>query len=257
MTELEKTVDILLDVYAYNHALKIAKTIPGFSPTSLYLIELLKERRELNLDFLYQHQKENQAIEAQTAMSLEMNSGVEEEQIANYLLDLEVKVKNGEIIDFVRSVSPILYRLFLRLLRKEIPSFDSYIFDSKNDQYDTWNFEQMKEAGNPIFDRFLSRKQSRNVTTSSLVELLRASTLVDDIKETITTLRKFEKSVRNPLAHLIKAFDEEELHRTTDFSSQEFLEKIIDLAVFTGVSYQRDPFYFDQVNALIEAGFQI
>ena len=40
----------------------------------------------------------------------------EEEQLANYIMDLEAKVKNGNIIDFVRSVSPILYRLFLSLV---------------------------------------------------------------------------------------------------------------------------------------------
>ncbi|WMB28849.1 LytR family transcriptional regulator [Streptococcus didelphis] len=243
---------MLLDVYAYNHVFKIAKQIPDFSSESLYLIELLKERRELNLNFLYEHAKENQVIEEKWGIDLLLNTEIEDEQIANYILDLEVKVKNGDIIDFVRSVSPILYRLFLRLARKEIAQFDLYIIDSKSDQYDTWNFKAMQEAHNPIFEKYLSQKQSRNITSKSLADILQFSQLPQEIKETVKELRKFEKSVRNPLAHLIKAFDEEELYRTTRFSSQTFLDKIIALASFSGVNYQRQPFYFDQINRIIE-----
>jgi histidine kinase len=52
---------------------------------------------------------------------------------------------------------------------------------------------------------------------------------------------------------LIKPFDEEELHRTTGFSSQHFMELLVSLAQETGIVYQREPFYFDQANAVIEA----
>lgn len=136
-----QTLDILLDVYAYNHAFRIAKALPNIPKTALYLLEMLKERRELNLAFLAEHAAENRTIEDQYHCSLWLNQSLEDEQIANYILDLEVKVKNGAIIDFVRSVSPILYRLFLRLITSEIPNFKAYIFDTKNDQYDTWHFQ--------------------------------------------------------------------------------------------------------------------
>ncbi|EHI69865.1 CRISPR-associated protein Csm6 [Streptococcus ictaluri 707-05] len=241
-----------MDVYAYNHAYKIAKSLPEFPNKALYLIELLKERRELNVSYLFQHNTQNKAIEEAYDINLIMNANPEEEQIANYILDLEVKAKNGDIIDFVRSVSPILYRLFLRLMEKEVPQFKSYIFDAKNDQYDTWNFQAMLDSNLEVFKTYLSQRQSRNVTTRSLADLLVLSNLSEEIKTLVVTLRKFEKSVRNPSAHLIKPFDEEELHRTTHFSSQVFLEGIIRLATFSGVSYQREPFYFDQVNAIIE-----
>ncbi|MGT2752191.1 LytR family transcriptional regulator [Streptococcus porcinus] len=254
MTELRKTIDILLDVYAYNHAFKIAKEASSINPDSLFLLELLKERRELNLSFIIANQDRLKKLQAKYQVIFVMNEDLEKEQIANYILDLEVKVKNGDIIDFVRAVSPILYRLFLTLIQKEIPSFDTFINDSKNDQYDTWDFQKMQDANLPIFQAYLSQRQSRNITSRSLTDLLILSDLPHEIKETIKTLRQFEKSVRNPLAHLIKAFDEEELYRTTKFSSQVFLEKIIELATYAGVIYQREPFYFDQINLLIEEG---
>ncbi|MGT2957822.1 LytR family transcriptional regulator [Streptococcus bovimastitidis] len=255
MTEIEKTIDILLGVYAYNHAFKIAQEMPKLDEESLFLLEMVKERRELNLAFLTEHKTKLEELEKAHNFNFFMNEDLEKEQIANYLLDLEVKIKNGDIIDFVRSVSPILYRLFQTLIRQQIPNFDSYIIDAKNDEYDTWNFHKMKAAGLPIFETYLEKRQSRNITTRSLTDLLILSELPQEMKETIKELRRFEKSVRNPLAHLIKAFDEEELNRTTNFSSQAFLNKIIELATFSGVSYQRQPYYFDQVNEIIKKGF--
>ena len=77
--------------------------------------------------------------------------------------------------------------------------------------------------------------------------------LSESVKESAQQLRELEKSVRNPLAHLIKPFDEEELHRTTGFSSQHFMELLIDLAQETGIVFQREPFYFDRANAVIES----
>ncbi|MDW7798078.1 LytR family transcriptional regulator [Streptococcus canis] len=248
-----QTIDILLDVYAYNHAFRIVKALPNIPKTALYLLEMLKERRELNLAFLSEHAAENRAIEDQYHCSLWLNQSLEDEQIANYILDLEVKVKNGAIIDFVRSVSPILYRLFLRLIASEIPQFRTYVIDSKNDQYDIWDFQAMQEANHDVFKAYLSHKQSRNVTTKSLADMLTLTSLPQEIKDLVLSLRIFEKSVRNPLAHLIKPFDEEELYRTTHFSSQTFLENIIALATFSGVDYRREPFYFDQMNTIIKA----
>lgn len=54
---------------------------------------MLKERRELNLAFLAEHAAENRTIEDQYHCSLWLNQSLEDEQIANYILDLEVKVK--------------------------------------------------------------------------------------------------------------------------------------------------------------------
>ena len=55
MQEIYETIDILLDVYAYNHAWKIAEQHSDFPAQSRYLLEMLKERRELNVDFAFSH----------------------------------------------------------------------------------------------------------------------------------------------------------------------------------------------------------
>lgn len=53
---------------------------------------MLKERRELNVDFAFSHAAENQAILANYGVSI-ISNAYEEEQLANYIMDLEAKVK--------------------------------------------------------------------------------------------------------------------------------------------------------------------
>lgn len=250
MAATQQSVGILLDIYAYGPAWKIAEREANLSSMASYLLEMLKERRELNVAFLYSHEEQNKAIEEQYGLKLYLNPQ-NEEQIANYIMDLEAKVKNAEIIDFVRSVSPILYRLFFRIAKQTLPELESVILNAKNDQYDTWKFHEMQQLKHPVFQAYVSERRTRNVTTASLLELLELTDLPKDTVLLMQNLRDFEKSVRNPLAHLIKPFDEEELHRTTKFSSKIFLENIILLAKKTGIHYQRQPFYFDQINDII------
>lgn len=115
--------------------------------------------------------------------------------------------------------------------------------------YDRWKFESLHASDNPILQQFHSESV---VNSSSLTELIVQLDLPDSVKVAAQQLRELEKSVRNPLAHLIKPFDEEELHRTTGFSSQDFMKNLIDLASYTGIHYDQANFYFDQANAVME-----
>ena len=211
---------------------------------------MLKERRELNAAYLFDHQEKLKQLETTYSISL-LSNAYEEELLANYIMDLEAKVKTADIIDFVRAVSPILYRLFLRLAQAKVPDLSDLIHNTKSSQYDTWKFSVMKDSENPFIQSFLSQKREAKVTSKSLADLIQVTDYSQSIKDSVLQLRQFEKAVRNPLAHLIKPFDEEELHRTTGFSSQVFLEQIILLAQQAGVSYQTDEFYYDKVNRII------
>lgn len=241
-------IAVLLDLYAYHQLLEILDE--NINDETFFLLESLKERRELNVAYLFKKEDERKQCETYFNQPL-LSNAYEEELLANYIFDLEAKLRNGKIIDFVRAVSPILYRLFLKVLENQVPELADYINNSKSSQYDTWNFHKMHASRNNIITSYVSEKRDGKVTSSSLSELIQYTDLDERIKKTVSELREFEKSVRNPLAHLILPFDEEELHRTTGFSSQIFLAKIIDLARNCGVVYDRENFYFDQMNSLI------
>ena len=188
-------------------------------------------------------------LEIRNDFQLFCHDSEEDEQLANYLYDLEAKLKNEQVIDFIRAVSPAIYRIFMRLIKQEIPDIESYIHNSREASYDRWNFEKMKNTDHPILSTFHAESP---VHSSSLASLILLLDLPEQVKIMVKELRKLEKSVRNPLAHLIKHFDEEELHSTTGFSSQFFMEILILLAKATGITYDEEQFYFDRVNQVIK-----
>ena len=138
----------------------------------------------------------------------------------------------------------------MRLIKPEIPDIEHFIHNSREASYDRWKFERMRESDYVALQVFHAESA---VNSSSLTELILHLDLPESVKEEVRQLRELEKSVRNPLAHLIKPFDEAELYRTTGFSSQHFMEILVDLARFTGIVYDRDHFYFDQANRLVRA----
>ena len=238
-----------LQTYQYSRALRSAKKQKEVPELVLTLLQLMAERRELNIQPIMNQELRTVLLEA-TGFQLFWHEDQEDEQLANYLYDLEAKLRNEQIIDFVRAVSPAIYRIFMRLIQLKIPDITNYIHNSKESSYDRWKFESLHASDNPILQQFHSESA---VNSSSLTELIFLLDLPDSTKDAAKQLRELEKSVRNPLAHLIKPFDEEELHRTTGFSSQHFMDLLVSLAQETGIIYQREPFYFDQANAVIES----
>ena len=238
-----------LQNYHYSRPLRSIKQQEEVPDLLVSLLQLMAERRELNIQPIMNQKLKTDLLDA-TGFQLFWHENPEEEQLANYLYDLEAKLRNEQIIDFIRAVSPAIYRIFMRLIKLQIPDIADYIHNSKESSYDHWKFDKIRASDNPALQQFHSESA---VNSSSLTELILHLDLPDSTKDAAKQLRELEKSVRNPLAHLIKPFDEEELHRTTGFSSQHFMELLVSLAQETGIIYQREPFYFDQANAVIEA----
>ena len=248
--DVKEAILFAISRYDYAYAHKLSERA-GSSVQSdlLNLLEALAERRELNIQSMMNLKLE--IIGSDLAdFQLFCHENEADEQLVNYLYDLEAKLRNEQLIDFIRAVSPAIYRIFMRLIRMQIPDIESYIHNSRGASYDRWKFEKMRNSDNPDLQNFHAES---TVNSSSLTELILQLNLPESVKESARQLRELEKSVRNPLAHLIKPFDEEELHRTTGFSSQHFLELLVDLAQETGIVYQREPFYFDRANELIES----
>ena len=247
--DVKEAILFAISRYDYAYAHKLAERAGSFAQSDLVrFLEALAERRELNIQSMMNLKLEITGSDL-ADFQLFCHKNESDEQLVNYLYDLEAKLRNEQLIDFIRAVSPAIYRIFMRLIRMQIPDIDSYIHNSRGASYDRWKFEKMRNSDNPDLQNFHAES---TVNSSSLTELILQLHLPESVKESAQQLRELEKSVRNPLAHLIKPFDEEELHRTTGFSSQHFMELLVDLAQETGIVYQREPFYFDRVNAVIE-----
>lgn len=243
-------IEALLSVYAYTPALHVIATDSRvLTDDFMTLLQLMQNRSKLEITPLFENEWHSY-FKTKYNFDLYHNS-YDEELIANYIMVLETQLKKGDTIDFVRAVSPVIYRLFLRLAQQQIADLMVYFVNAKDDRYDMWQLQKMLDSDHVWLQTFAKKTGDRRVTSKSLQDLLLLCDIPDDIKTMISHLRRFEKSVRNPLAHLIKPFDEAELYRTTQFSSQDFLEKIIDLALYTGIHYNKKVFYFDQANQML------
>ncbi|MCY7210320.1 hypothetical protein RG565_03260 [Streptococcus sp. IsoGale021] len=242
--DVKEEIIYAISRYDYAHAYKLTKRLDNVEAKLVELLYIMAERRELNIRPAMEYQ-----LKIRNDFQLFCHESEEDEQLANYLYDLEAKLKNEQVIDFIRAVSPAIYRIFMRLIKLEIPDIESYIHNSREASYDRWNFEKMKNTDHPILSTFHAESP---VHSSSLASLILLLDLPEQVKIMVKELRKLEKSVRNPLAHLIKHFDEEELHSTTGFSSQFFMEILILLAKATGITYDEEQFFFDQVNQVIK-----
>ena len=248
--DVKEAILFAISRYDYAYALKLAEQAGKSTQSDLVrLLGALAERRELNIQSIMNLKLEITGMNP-ADFQLFCHENEADEQLANYLYDLDVKLRNEQLIDFVRAVSPAIYRIFMRLIRMQLPDIDSYIHNSREASYDRWKFEKMRNSDHPILQNFHTES---TVNSSSLTELILQLDLSESVKKSAGQLRELERSVRNPLAHLIKPFDEEELHRTTGFSSQHFMELLVDLAQETGIVYQREPFYFDRANAIVES----
>ena len=248
--DVKEAILFAISRYDYAYAHKLAERAGSSVQSDLVnLLEALAERRELNIQSMMNLKLEITGSDL-ADFQLFCHENEADEQLVNYLYDLEAKLRNEQLIDFIRAVSPAIYRIFMRLIRMQIPDIESYIHNSRGASYDRWKFEKMRNSDNPDLQNFHAES---TVNSSSLTGLILQLNLPESVKESARQLRELEKSVRNPLAHLIKPFDEEELHRTTGFSSQHFMELLVDLAQETGIVYQREPFYFNRANAVIES----
>lgn len=245
---LYEQIDSFAKNYYYKQALDTVKLIKDAPADLSFILQLLSERRELKLDLVFEEDQARKFF-ARYRFTLSQNKELEKERLANYLLDLEAKVRVGDLIDFCRASSPLIYRIYLALITKKLPDLEEYIHNSKDTSYDKWRLDRIEKSDNACLKAFYKQnKHQPLVNSSSLLSLIEC---MDYPKEVITSVRKlrhFEKSIRNPLAHLIKPFDEEILASSTGFSSQVFLDLMIFLVKEIGVNYSSRPYYFDKAN---------
>ncbi len=97
-------------------------------------------------------------------------------QLANSISTKEDKLRNEQIIDFVRAVSPAIYRIFMRLIKLEIPDIEHFIHNSREASYDRWKFERMRESDYAALQVFHAES---TVNSSSLADPNAKSTLSD------------------------------------------------------------------------------
>lgn len=98
--DIKEEIVYAISRYDYAHAYKLAQRLNDAESKLVELLYIMAERRELNIRPAMEYQ-----LKIRNDFQLFCHESEEDEQLANYLYDLEAKLKNEQVIDFIRAVS--------------------------------------------------------------------------------------------------------------------------------------------------------
>lgn len=231
-----------IEAYNYTAALNILTVVKEF--VSEDVMQLLRAA---------QHRKNMELREAERESKLAkydlfpMKSG-DIKELFEYLLLLGLQQKSGQLMDFVRGISPALSRLFECFLEKKCQrkvkrdycvSLDSGHWRIKRDKLkekDPGLLSYYDEKFKPGFrDSALSC-----VTLLPIIEFdcgIAGRYPNEAVLEKAQDMRKVEESIRNPAAHIITAIKEEQFTRVAGISSKRLLRGMQWLFEYTYPHY--------------------
>lgn len=234
-------------VYDYQAALIVAESIKELINEEL--IKLLEAgARRLNLETGRASMLAQQV--GYNLLPIPSKKDSRERDIFEYYLMLEIKLKRGELADFVRAVSPLLTDMFeLYLERKCGININSFCkINNKNGvKIREFNRELFCEELLQFMDDYFKPLRDREIpATANLLPLILLKGKEKKAIELAKELREFEKRVRNVAAHQIISITDEWLYSYSDYKSQDvirmlknFISLIIDVPKSAWSSYDQ------------------
>ena len=222
-----------IEAYDYRAALNVAKTIEKVIPEKLlYMLEGAQKRMALDT---------SGAVKAfnKTDISPMPNLGSDKAPIIEYMLGLQVKQQRGDLVDFIRGITPVIVDI-LELILKEKCNMNIHDFCEKNRKGIMCTNRQKLERNFPdlfyhldeIYDEPI---QNKPLSSHILVSIM--DNKCDDLqlKNRAIKLREIEQGVRNTAAHEIVSVTEEFLVSKVEKNSTQIL-KLMKQLIQQGVS---------------------
>ena len=170
--------------------------------------------------------------------------------IEEYLLLIKIKIKKEEYADFLRSITPAIFELFVMYLKNRC-GFDIADY-TVNDRFGVMKWDPAKLAGTSELTILNKRyqggfKSDSVVYSDALSELivniapdLKAKQIVDDLRN------KVEKSLRNKAAHTIISITEQKIKADTGLTAEEIFRLLADMLALSGYRLNEDS--YDKMN---------
>lgn len=178
--------------------------------------------------------------------------------MAEYLLWLGVKLKRGELCDFIRGFSP----LFLDLL--EILADKCYAEGTRIKMNDFCSLEKKRlmrdllessEAGCrilEILDPLFNGYRDSNLSSAQLAPIVANLSPSQEVRVCVDKLRGAEEACRNRAAHEIVSVTEEWIRKECEMSPQDILAGLETLAEYSGIKRSRITGSYEKMNELIK-----
>lgn len=248
-----------VDAFDYNAALREAEGIRAlFSDDALTLIEAASERMNLNPGVLQKKLGRDSASEIMRVY----DSG--KMPLVEYILWLNIKYRRGDLADFIRGITPALYRLSLYYLKEKL-QIDILRYCTGGNQQALFVIRD-KLDGDGLGREILEYLDScypngyRDSPLSSDVcikliehyEPIKHAGSVEPIADNFAKMRRFEMSIRNLVAHDIAKISEEDIRSKTGIGSLNAMALIKKLAKAVLGMKEDDFTSYDRLNERIK-----
>ena len=254
----EVNIRKLIREYDYHAARELAAELQDHEKSYMKLIQVAEKRELLNIDAV---EKELETNHLKDLYRLPITEG-EKRDIFEYALVMQIRLRRGEYADFIRAISPILCRLFKRIIEKKLGiCLKKYVKDPEKKAVwdhgklskDTVGKEILKILGweNKPGDRF----RCGNVCSGNLQRIIQAKSDDVELKKLVGGLRKVEKNVRNLAAHQIVSVNEETIWKWTGGHNagqiMNNIEKAFGYAEIIDIANKEVWNSYDQMNEVI------
>lgn len=217
-----------LQAYDYTAALEIARDQKNhISVKATAMIEQANERNQLNTKRVNELAKK---IDYQP-MPVKNQENCD---LLEYVLLLQMKVRRKEYADFIRAITPVVFELFYRVLKRQCHIDIKDYCDEKKSGL-RWNPEKIKqtEVGDILQKEYAATGfRGGPVYSSQLKPLILHYSGSEKVNTLVTDLRHAEEKARNKAAHTIVSITNEKIVKWTDYTAEELLVKIQQLTLF-------------------------
>ena len=244
-----------IGVYDYAAALSVAEEIKAdISPELYTLLQAADARIKLDL-------KKVSRLLSNTNYDILPIKDSDKQEIFEYELVLQTKIKKGELADFIRGITPIVVDLFEKILSRycKIKLSDYRSVDKKGMPH--WNEGQLKKDGLwEVLDAEYSENGGFNgkaIYSTHIAALIRNGCSDTALIQRVNDITGIERNVRNIAAHEIVSVTDDWIKSKTGRTAREIFDIIKYLSGMAGINAsKKDWDSYDSFNAVIEAEFE-
>lgn len=247
----EEIIKKHIEAYDYNAALSVTETMKQEDVRKYRSIIELASRRVL-LDFAGVDK-----IARQTGFDCIPVKASSDRKLFEYALNMDIRLKRGEYVDFIRAITPLLVDLFELVLKKQCGvDINDYCEVKKYKKVSRRQWSESKlqktEVKQVLDKAFQGKFNGTDIYAVHLKYLIDHFSDNSTLKELVEKLRSVEEQIRNDAAHDVISVTEETIIQKTGFTSTKIMQMIQNLFYYTGISVKKEYWKsYDEMNMRI------
>ena len=231
--------------YDYQAALHIAKSLP-VDQTKSYMdyLEMAAARYTLS-------NTEDCRLKDLTGYTCYPYKKEEDRKLFEYLLGVQVRLQRKEYADYIRSLTPAIMQLFLRILGN-CAGLDPRIYTVRTNDKLCWNEAELEKNGLSFFIRHPTENNQTLVYSRDVLTLILHRASNPSVIKLCEELRSVETNIRNMVAHDIIEVTSVVIRNKTGYEPEEIMTMLKKACVFAGIPATSTEWSsYDQMNDVI------